>query len=341
MSRTPSLEEFIAATNQAKTYAALCDCFRIFLRNYGIEDFLIHRVSQEDDISSRDTEASILTFPLEGSLTDTSQKTSDFAVLEGARYFSIFFHRPLGEVISAEFSASRSGSAFDKNTFHILYAASNQFLIIQSRLQGREAHLYGDVLPEMHRLRYRGFKERQNYDVPHYKGMEFDAYDTPATTYLIWRGEDRVVRGCARLFPTTLPYMIEEVWPHALSQGKLPKTASIWEASRMCIDKTLPQEKRREIHGEILCALQEVGRLKQIDWMIGVMQPAIWRSVFERAGWPIEFLSPVTEIGNKEKIVIGRMNLNDHILKSIREKFRIRASVLEEISCDIGYQRAA
>ncbi len=204
-----------------------------------------------------------------------------------------------------------------------------------------DAHLYGDVLPAMHRLRYRGFKERQNYDVPHYNGMEYDAYDTPATTYLIWRGEDDIVRGCARLFPTTLPYMIEEIWPHALEDGRIPKSPSIWEASRMCIDKTLPQEKRREIHGEILCALQEVGRLKNIDWMIGVMQPAIWRSVFERSGWPIAFLSPVTEIGSKEKIVIGRMNLGNEILKTIRGKFGIQSSVLDMATKGISHQRVA
>src|SRR4051812_6415839 len=100
------------------------------------------------------------------------------------------------------------------------------------------AHLFGDVIPSIYRLRYHGFKQRQNYDVPCYKGMEYDTYDTPATTYIAWRDEENIVRGCVRLVPTTRPYMVEHLWPLAVT-GALPRTPDVWEASRMCIDKSL------------------------------------------------------------------------------------------------------
>lgn len=191
------------------------------------------------------------------------------------------------------------------------------------------AHYYGDILPSLFRLRYHGFKERQNYDVPSFNGMEFDAYDTPATTYLVWRDEDRVARGCARLVPTTMPYMIEQVWPQIVGHHGLPKHPDIWEASRMCIDKTMPVHQRRRIHAEIVCALQEFGISRSIDWMIGVMTLPIWRSVFVNAGWPIEFLGPPLELGPRESILCGKMKISSHILEAVRRKFSINEDVLE------------
>jgi len=196
------------------------------------------------------------------------------------------------------------------------------------------AHFYGDIIPSMYRLRYHGFKQRQNYNVPSYRDMEYDAYDTPATTYLVWRDKNKIVRGCARLFPTTRPYMIEELWPEALNGAPLPKMPDVWEASRMCIDKRLPAHERRRIHGEILCALQEFGLLRGIDWMVGVMTLPIWRACFINAGWPIEFLGVALELQPKEKILVGKMKISSHILKSVREKFGIDYAVLENVSTE-------
>lgn len=191
------------------------------------------------------------------------------------------------------------------------------------------AHLYGDVLPSIYKLRYRGFKERQNYQVPSYKGMEYDAYDTPATTYLAWRDDAGVVRGCARLFPTTLPYMIEEIWPELLGTTPAPKNKDIWEASRLCIDKSLSPELRKHIQGEILCALQEFGLSKNIRWMIGVMSYPIWRAVFIKAGWPISFLGDPLTLGPREKILSGRMDISFSILQEIKKNFGLKDSVLQ------------
>jgi len=193
-----------------------------------------------------------------------------------------------------------------------------------------DAHLYGDIIPSIYRLRHQGFKARQSYDVPSYKNMEYDTYDTPATTYLAWRDEAGVVRGCCRLFPTTRPYMIEELWPNTLEGHPLPKADDIWEASRFCIDKYLPAETRRKIHGELLCAFQEFGLQNEIDWMIGVMTPPLWRAVFINAGWPIEFLGGALELGPREKILTGKMKISGRILKSVQDKFSINTPVLEQ-----------
>ncbi len=201
-------------------------------------------------------------------------------------------------------------------------------------------HLHGDVLPSIYKLRHQGFKERQDYDVPYYRGMEYDTYDTPATTYLAWKDGDGVVRGCTRLFPTTRPYMIEDIWPESVTYIDLPKAPHIWEASRFCIDKNLPPEVRKRIHGELLCGFQEFGLLNNIDWMIGVMTPPIWRAVFTSAGWPIEYLGDALVLGPREKILTGKMQISERILDSVRQKFSITEGVLQIIN-NKTYQKRA
>ncbi len=202
------------------------------------------------------------------------------------------------------------------------------------------AHTFGDIMPSMYRLRHQSFKVRQSYDVPSYRGMEYDSYDTPATTYLIWRDADNQVRGCTRLFPTTLPYMIEEIWPDAVQTCSVPKHPRIWECSRYCIDKNLSPELRQRIHGELLCGFLEFGLKYDIDWMIGVMMRPIWRAVFIRAGWPIEFLGGEKEVGNKEKIYVGRMDIREEILTAVRQKFGIHTPVLLD-GYDLNERKAA
>ena len=75
------------------------------------------------------------------------------------------------------------------------------------------AHHFGDALPQIFRLRYRQFKERQNYAVPVFKDMEYDSYDTPATVYLVWLDRDNRVCGTSRLNSTDRPHMLGDIWP--------------------------------------------------------------------------------------------------------------------------------
>ena len=210
--------------------------------------------------------------------------------------------------------------------FVSLAAGGDKIMIIAASIEN--AHLFGDILPSILKLRHQGFKQRQNYDVPSYKEMEYDIYDNPATIYLAWRDDAGTVRGCSRLIPTTQPYMIKALWPQSLSYTSLPQSPAVWEASRFCIDKTLAVEARRHIHGELLCAFQEFGLTHDIDWMVGIMTPPIWRSVFTNVGWPIEFLGPVLDLGVRERIVSGKMKISAKILSSIRNRFSISTPVL-------------
>lgn len=189
------------------------------------------------------------------------------------------------------------------------------------------SHMFGDAMPSMYRLRYRAFIVRQDYKVHSIRKMEYDAYDTPAAAYLVWRDAGQVVRGCTRLSPTTRSYMIKDLWPD-LVDGPLPCAPNIWEASRFCVDKEMPTELRDRIRQELVYGLQELGLRLQLRTMIGVMQPPIWKRVFINEGWPIVPMGASKFIGTREKITAGYMPVSEEVLSILRERMNMPVSIL-------------
>jgi N-acyl-L-homoserine lactone synthetase len=191
------------------------------------------------------------------------------------------------------------------------------------------AHALGDLIPSMHRLRYKESKERQSYDIPVFKDMEYDAYDTLATVYIVWQDEQGVVRGCSRMAPTDRAYMIKDLWPSMVTAIALPQQADIWESSRFCIDSGCPSPLRQRIKLEILQAKIEYALAVNVKGMVGVMPPLIWRAVFVNSGWPVDHIGPVTELNTGEKVVAGWMHVHSAILVRLRAKTSFPHSLLE------------
>lgn len=63
-------------------------------------------------------------------------------------------------------------------------------------------------------------------------GIEQDQFDRPDTIYVVARNDQRQITGCARLLPTTKPYLLGEVFPQLLNGLTLPCSVDIWELSR-------------------------------------------------------------------------------------------------------------
>ena len=93
-----------------------------------------------------------------------------------------------------------------------------------------------DDLAEMHRLRYRIFKERLGWDVQVSGDMEVDEFDAYRPVYLLQRSEDSRVQGCVRLLPTTGPNMLRDTFPELLDAQAAPASGAIWESSRFGVD---------------------------------------------------------------------------------------------------------
>src|SRR6266542_4457256 len=101
-----------------------------------------------------------------------------------------------------------------------------------------------DDLAEMHRLRYRIFKERLGWDVQASGDMEVDEFDACQPVYLLQRNDDGRVQGCVRLLPTTGPTMLRDTFPALLDGQAAPASQVIWEAAAS-VSISAPERRRR------------------------------------------------------------------------------------------------
>lgn len=181
------------------------------------------------------------------------------------------------------------------------------------------AHHYGDALAAQFRLRQKVFIDRVSYNVPTWHGMEFDQFDTPATQYFVWRDADGVARGVARMAPTSLNYMLEEIWPDKITEVDLPKSEKIWEGTRFGVDNTLPTELRSRIVKELVCAYIEFAIANKIDGIIGMMPVGIIRAVFARNGWKAKLISPVW-LEDGIEVQAGILPVSQEVLQLVRHR---------------------
>jgi acyl homoserine lactone synthase len=186
----------------------------------------------------------------------------------------------------------------------------------------------GNPIYEQHRLRHECIVKRQAWNVPTIRNMEYDQYDNPAAQYLVWRDRDGKACGSSRLCPTDRPYMLEEIFPHLVSKAALPKSASVWEGSRFCVDARLAPEKRKRIIQEIVVGYLEFGLDQGITSIIGVMYPAYWRNIFTGNGWNVEWLGEPGKSEEGHKILAGLLPVSQAVLQNVREKTGIYKAVL-------------
>jgi len=202
-------------------------------------------------------------------------------------------------------------------------------------------HLFaGNPIHEQHRLRHECIVERQSWNVPSIRNMEYDQYDNPAATYLVWRDKSGKARGSSRLYPTDRSYMLQEIFPHLVSKTPMPKSYRIWEGSRFCVDSSLPPEMRKRIVQEIILGYLEFGLDQRITRFVGVMYPAYWRNIFIKNGWDVEFLGEPQRSEEGHKIIAGSVRVSSAALSRVREATGIREPVLN-YGEDMEYRRAA
>lgn len=147
-----------------------------------------------------------------------------------------------------------------------------------------------DAVAEMHRLRYRVFKERLDWDVQFSGDMEIDEFDALHPAYLIQRASDYRVQGCVRLLPSTGPTMLRNTFPVLLEGACAPSSSAIWESSRFALDVTADAPKGG--HGlatatyELFAGMIEFGLSRQLTEIVTVTDARMER-ILRRAGWPL------------------------------------------------------
>lgn len=96
---------------------------------------------------------------------------------------------------------------------------------------------YSSALPgvtktDLFAYRYQVFVEQLGWDLNTPEGIEVDEFDHDDTFYVIANDNHDNITGCARLLPTTQPYLLEKVFPELLNGLSAPKSEKTWELSR-------------------------------------------------------------------------------------------------------------
>jgi N-acyl-L-homoserine lactone synthetase len=185
-------------------------------------------------------------------------------------------------------------------------------------------------ITEMHRLRYRVFKERLDWDVQFSGDMEIDEFDALHPAYLIQRASDNRVQGCVRLLPSTGPTMLRDTFPVLLDGAPAPISPGIWESSRFALD--LPPSTPTATHGlatatyELFAGMIEFGLSRQLTEIVTVTDARMER-ILRRAGWPLRRLGKPRALGST-LAVAGYLEVSIESLTSIRAAGNLQGPVL-------------
>jgi acyl-homoserine lactone synthase len=144
-------------------------------------------------------------------------------------------------------------------------------------------HLYEDVIEQHFCLRHEIFVgERKWETLRKPDGREIDSYDNEDTVYLLAL-EDRRVVGGHRLYPTTKPSMMSEVFPHLASVRGCPADPLVWEWSRYFVVRD-----RRDgiLNLQLMAAVQEFCLDQGIARVSAIME-TWWLPRFHEAGFVV------------------------------------------------------
>ncbi len=100
---------------------------------------------------------------------------------------------------------------------------------------GSAEALRQEEISNLFTYRHAVFVERLKWDLPGAKdGLEIDQFDRDDTIYVTARNARNALCGCARLLPTTRPYLLGSIFPELISAELIPCSSDVWEISRFC-----------------------------------------------------------------------------------------------------------
>jgi N-acyl-L-homoserine lactone synthetase len=195
------------------------------------------------------------------------------------------------------------------------------------------AHLFGDALPASLKLRHKIFVERQRYEVPSFRGMEYDAFDTPVASYLLWRNSEGRPGAIARLIPTTERYMLRELWPTlADHDDDLPCSPTVWEVSRFGVDTALGSKQRRAAIADMMCSLAEFARACRVSMYLFVAHPTLVRNLIAGAA-PVQAIGPTQQLG-RFAVMAAKVPVTEDALEKTLQIYKVPQPVLNTLESE-------
>lgn len=186
-------------------------------------------------------------------------------------------------------------------------------------------HLYRDVLEQHFHLRHEIFVEERKWEeLRKPDGRDIDDYDNEDTVYLLAL-EDRRVVGGYRLYPTTKPSMMSEVFPHLAAVRGCPSDPLVWEWSRYFIVRD-----RRDgvLNLQLMAAAQEFCLDQGIESLCLVME-TWWLPRFHDFGMVVTPLGLPALIENSWTMA-AVVDIRRETLDILRERIGIAPIVRQE-----------
>lgn len=189
---------------------------------------------------------------------------------------------------------------------------------------------FADELAEMHRLRYRVFKERLEWEVQVSGDLEIDEFDALRPAYLLQGGPEGQIQGCVRLLPSTGPTMLRDVFSILLDGQPAPANPTIWESSRFALD--VPRFARKPAAGlsrvtyELFAGMIEFGLSRGVARIVTVTDVRMER-ILRRAAWPLERIGEPRRLG-RTTAVVGYLEVSRECRERICEAASLKRPVL-------------
>lgn len=182
--------------------------------------------------------------------------------------------------------------------------------------------LYEDSIQQYYRLRHEIFvDERGWHDLRRPDQREIDAYDNDHTVYLLAIDAGRVVGG-QRLYPTLLPHMISEVFPHMAQRG-IPQAVDVLEWTRYFVIK--PRRTGRT-DCRLLAALQEFCLQEGISEVTAVVE-MWWLPRWQQAGFKVRPLG-LPQMIEGQSCIAAAIEISEQSLEHVRRIAGLRGAAL-------------
>ncbi len=186
---------------------------------------------------------------------------------------------------------------------------------------------FADEIDQMHRLRYRVFRERLDWEVTTCGELEIDAYDTLNPYYLLLRGHDGTIQGCVRLLPTLGPNMLRDTFPALLEGSFAPASETIWESSRFALGvNRVGAGPIAKDTFELFAGMVEFGLARELSSIVTVTDARMER-ILRRAGWPLQRIGQPRVLGNTTAVA-GYLEVSCAALSVLRTAGGLKGPVL-------------
>ncbi|MET4324021.1 acyl-homoserine-lactone synthase [Bradyrhizobium sp. RT5a] len=176
---------------------------------------------------------------------------------------------------------------------------------------------YGEFvheLAEIHRLRYRVFKQRLDWSVETSGDMEIDEFDVLRPVHLLNRSTAGYIQGCVRLLPSTGSTMLRDTFP-ILLEGQ-PAHEAVRSGRAADLRSIFRRTRRKQVADfaaatyELFAGMIEFGLSIELTEIVTVTDARMER-ILRRADWPLRPIGKACPLGNTTAIAGYLADSND------------------------------